>query len=135
MGSRGLTVQRNAGSATLSPDTDVVVFFDDDALPRDDFLERAAAHLVQHPECVALTGRVAMNGAALKRELSSDEMVESLRSSWSGDNGTFELVSVLYGCNMVIRYGALMATLFDERLPLYSYLEADPSPHLTQMTP
>ena len=59
---RGLPAQRNKGLDAV-PDATHVFFFDDDAVLREDYLERGMAFFAQHPEVVALTGRVLLDGA------------------------------------------------------------------------
>ena len=61
-GTRGLAAQRNAGLDALD-DADVVAFFDDDAVLRPDYLANALRFLDRHPDVVALTGRVLLDGA------------------------------------------------------------------------
>ena len=119
---RGLTRQRNTG-LQAADHPDVVVFFDDDALPRADYLERLIEVMTAHPEVVAVTGRLAKDGVPLKRALTMEEMRDALAASHASDAHPSIEDADLYGCNMAMRAPALADLSFDERLPLYSWLE------------
>lgn len=119
---RGLAAQRNAGLDAV-PEATHVFFFDDDALPRADFLERAMAFFADHPEVVGLTGRVLLDGAtgeAVPEQVAHDALAASLAEPPSG---RWSRGRELYGCNFAYRRSAAPAERFDERLPLYSWLE------------
>ena len=122
MGTRGLAAQRNAGLSLLEG-VDVVAFFDDDALLRPDYLANAAGFLQRHPEVVALTGRVLLDGAA-RGEIPVAQAVDALDDS-AGEalTGVWRHTRELYGCNFVVRAPVADHERFDERLPLYSWLE------------
>jgi len=119
---RGLAAQRNAGLDAV-PDATHVFCFDDDAVVREDFIENAVAFFDQHPDVVALTGRVLLDGAAsdaVPREeaerVLAASLTEPLRHGWTPSRE-------LYGCNFGFRPDALRGQRFDGRLPLYSWLE------------
>jgi GT2 family glycosyltransferase len=121
-GTRGLAAQRNAALAVLDG-IEVVFFFDDDAVVREDYLAQALAFFAAHPETVGLTGRVLIDGASTT-EVPEAEAVEALQASRmvppsSGWRWTREL----YGCNFAFRMSAAPHLRFDDRLPLYSWLE------------
>ena len=122
MGSRGASAQRNAALNVLLG-VEAVAFFDDDALLRADYLANALAFLQQHPEVVALTGRVLLDGAA-KGEIPAAQAIEALAAS-AGETLTrrWRPTRELYGCNLVVRAPVAVSERFDERLPLYSWLE------------
>ncbi|MFZ2260475.1 MAG: glycosyltransferase [Luteococcus japonicus] len=122
-GVKGLTRQRNLAVASIPESIDYIAFFDDDAVPRSDYLEKAAVVLDANPDIVGVTGAVVRDGAQERVELSADEMSAALDASWADDRDGFEPVTGLYGCNMMIRADVVRATLFDERLPLYGWLE------------
>ena len=123
-GTRGLAAQPNAGIAALPPGTQVAVFFDDDSVARYDWLSRAVAFLAAHTDIVAMTGRVVLDGA-VRGEISVERTTRALAESseappggqWSADH------EELYGCNFAIRLDLIGNERFDERLPLYSWLE------------
>ena len=119
---RGLTAQRNAALDAV-PEATHVFCFDDDAVIREDYLERAVAFLDAHPEVVALTGRVLLDGAT-GSEISRAEAARVLAGSLAGPvSGEWAPSRELYGCNFAFRPAALGAERFDARLPLYSWLE------------
>lgn len=123
-GARGLAAQRNRGLDELG-DADVVFFFDDDAVVRADYVERAVAILDKTPELVGLTGRVLLDGAAHSSgEVSRDESVSAVEASWSDPaTGDFTRSRTLYGCNFAYYRSRVPDIRFDPRLPLYSWLE------------
>ncbi|WP_394277112.1 glycosyltransferase family 2 protein [Luteococcus sp.] len=126
---KGAAAQRNAGLRMVDPEVDVVVFLDDDSVPRDDHLEEVARIFDEVPGVIAISGKVARDGAAEHVELSPEEIREALESSRDpetplagGD------VDELYGCNIAVRRSALVEVapdgrVFDECLPLYSAFE------------
>ena len=121
-GTRGLAAQRNAGLDAVD-DADVVAFFDDDAVLRPDYLDNALRFLDRHPDVVALTGRVLRDGATTG-EVPSEEAAEALVASGEEPAvGTWRPSRELYGCNFVVRAAVAFEERFDERLPLYSWLE------------
>ena len=122
MGTRGLAAQRNAALNVLVG-VEVVAFFDDDALVRTDYLANALAFLERHPEVVALTGRVLLDGAA-KGEIPAAQATNALEASADeAPTGRWRRSRELYGCNLVVRAPVAVSERFDERLPLYSWLE------------
>lgn len=122
-GTRGLAAQRNAGIAALDPATQVVAFFDDDTVLRKDWMAVALAFLAQHPDIVGLTGRPLLDGA-VSGEISVDRTRAAIAASARRvASGAWEQHEELYGCNFAIRLDLIGDERFDERLPLYSWLE------------
>lgn len=122
---RGLCVQRNEILARC--DADVIVFFDDDFYPADDYLERVVALLSLQPDIVIATNRPALDGAT-GPGVPHDEAVRALAKLARSPaaraprtRGTYGG----YGCNMAIRMGPVrqFRVRFDEDLPLYGWLE------------
>lgn len=120
-GTRGLSAQRNAGM-DAAPDVDLVAFFDDDAVVRPDYLTRAVAFFEEHPEVVGLTGRVLADGA-VSGEISEEEARRLVEASAGPTSRTWSHTRELYGCNFVVRTSDASRLRFDDRLPLYSWLE------------
>lgn len=122
-GSRGLTAQRNAGLDALDDDVEIVAFFDDDSAVRHDYLQHAAAFLDAHPAVVGLTGRLLADGVR-RGGISADDAREALEVSTAmRPCGRWSPTRQLYGCNFVVRAALARELRFDERLPLYSWLE------------
>ena len=86
-GKPGLPAQRNAALAELPPETDVVVFFDDDFVADADWLAVAAKTFRDQPDVAAFTGHVLaddIKGAGLNIEDAIHLLETSDRStSWS----------------------------------------------------
>ncbi len=122
VGTRGLAAQRNAALDVIE-DADVVAFFDDDAVLRQDYLRNAVSFLERHPDVVAITGRVLRDGATTG-EVPAAEAADVLATSAAEAlRGTWRRTRELYGCNFVVRAPAARLERFDDRLPLYSWLE------------
>jgi GT2 family glycosyltransferase len=122
IGTRGLAAQRNAGLTALD-DVDVVFFFDDDAVVRPDYIENALNFFACHPDIVGLTGRVLLDGARTG-EIDPATAWHTLAASMDKPaTGRWRSTHQLYGCNFAFRRSSAAALRFDERLPLYSWLE------------
>lgn len=127
----GLSHQRNVGVDALRQEegwsiSDVVVFMDDDFRPAPSWFEEAAAILSEQPEIAGLTGTVLADGVKGPR-ITEDE-AGRLIADWMGqargaDGSRTVDVHGLYGCNMAVRGHVLEQCRFDERLPLYGWLE------------
>jgi len=119
----GSSAQRNA--LIDASDADVMIFFDDDYLPAEDFVHEAERLFASHPGVVVATGRVLADGI-LGPGFTHDEGVNFLANT-SLDSKPPSLLPIFnaYGCNMAIRLAPvrLHGIRFDERLPLYGWLE------------
>jgi glycosyltransferase involved in cell wall biosynthesis len=121
-GSRGLAAQRNAALEHIG-DSDIVFFFDDDAVIRSDYVARGLEFFARHPEVAGITGRVLLDGAT-HGEISEEDAATALASTdGEAPSGRWEETRVLYGCNFAFRVSAAPGIGFDARLPLYSWLE------------
>jgi GT2 family glycosyltransferase len=121
-GTRGLAAQRNAALAALHGNP-IVFFFDDDAVVREDYIIEGLAFLRANPELVGLTGRVLIDGASTN-EIPKAEAIEALEASrLLPPSGGWRFTRELYGCNFAFRMSAAPQLRFDNRLPLYSWLE------------
>lgn len=121
-GTRGLAAQRNAALAVLGG-IQVVFFFDDDAVVREDYVRQGLAFFAAHPEFVGLTGRVLIDGASAD-EVSEVEAHRVLQASrLHPTSGGWRRTRELYGCNFAFRMSAAPRLRFDDQLPLYSWLE------------
>ncbi|MDM0075419.1 glycosyltransferase [Variovorax sp. J2P1-59] len=119
----GLPMQRNV--LLDATDADVVIFFDDDFLPSSDYVAEVEMLFTTCPEVVVATGKLLADGIlgpglvhaeGLRILAQAGPNIEqrSLTSTYNG-----------YGCNMAIRMQAVRqhGVRFDERLPLYAWLE------------
>jgi GT2 family glycosyltransferase len=119
----GLPAQRNA--LIEATDADVIVFFDDDFLPATDFLTETERLFAEQPDVVVATGTVLADGI-LGPGLTLAEGIRLLAQA-AGAPVAPSLAPTYnaYGCNMAVRLAPvrLHGIRFDERLPLYAWLE------------
>lgn len=122
-GPRGLCAQRNRALELLRPD-DVLLLIDDDFLMAPDYVEQTLRLFHLNRDVVIATGTVLSDGiggpgydlaegrARLARAAAPP--VRALADTYNG-----------YGCNMAIRARPVLerGLRFDERLPLYGWLE------------
>lgn len=136
-GASGCTAQRNRALASGHVrDADIVVFFDDDFVPDDRYLERVEAAFVRHPEWAVLTGLVLADGikgpgidypeaCEILARLPDDDTGDDTGGATGDATGRYEHVAPAgaYGCNMAFRAADIAGQRFDERLPLYGWQE------------
>ncbi|MEL6768369.1 MAG: glycosyltransferase family 2 protein [Pseudomonadota bacterium] len=111
-----------------APPGSVVVFFDDDFVPAPGYLGAVGALMLARPDAAVITGTVIADGI-LGPGLPLEEAEALIAAEPAGippdaaagaapvHNG--------YGCNMAVRrdMAAAASIAFDERLPLYAWLE------------
>jgi len=121
---KGSCAQRNAGLERMRPDADSVVFLDDDFAPATDYFEQLEGLFATRPEAVGFTGVVVRDGAT-GPGFTFEEAHAAIRAHADdfAVRSTDEAVTSLYGCNMAFRTEAVVGLRFDERLPLYGWLE------------
>lgn len=120
----GLSRQRNLILSQLRPD-DLLMFLDDDFLMAPDYLAEVELLFDENPDIALTTGTLVADGilgpglnhaqgAALLADAIRTPAERRLRPEHTG-----------YGCNMAIRAATVLSAdlQFDERLPLYSWLE------------
>jgi glycosyltransferase involved in cell wall biosynthesis len=122
-GAQGLAAQRNRALEAIEA-CDTVVFFDDDFIPADDYLEEVEASLDNHPDWGVVTGRVLFDGIK-GPGLSFGEGLKLLTTCDRRFDiaGSPLLRHGAYGCNMAMRFSDIGEIRFDERLPLYGWQE------------
>ncbi|MBC7603515.1 MAG: glycosyltransferase [Ramlibacter sp.] len=121
----GSSPQRNVLLDAAEAEADVVIFFDDDFLPSHDYVAEVEKSFAAHPEVVVMTGKLLADGITgpgivheeglrILAQAGPNAGSQSLRSTYSG-----------YGCNLAVRMQAVRdhRVRFDERLPLYAWLE------------
>jgi len=124
VGRRGSAHQRNDALALAGAGFDTMVFFDDDFVPSRFWLERAEALLARDEALVCLTGAVLADG-----NRSAGIAPETARATVAARDAAPAAESALdyscspYGCNMAFKGKAIAPMRFDERLPLYGWLE------------
>jgi hypothetical protein len=119
----GSSPQRNV--LLDATEADVVIFFDDDFLPSHDYVAEVESMFAANPEVVVTTGKLLRDGALgpgivheeglrLLKEAGPNSEARSITSTYNG-----------YGCNLAVRMKTVRdhGIRFDERLPLYAWLE------------
>ncbi len=116
---QGLTVQRNIGAKLVR--TPYTLFLDDDVEIAPNFIESMERLLDEVQDAVAATGFVVADGVrwdtGLDRNTARSATLSYVRVQDNCDRDE------LYGCNLFVRTAMFNEVLFDERLPLYGWLE------------
>jgi GT2 family glycosyltransferase len=127
IGRTGLTLQRNDGLALVGNRFSYIVFFDDDFVPSRFWFERMSDIFESRPDIAGLTGTVLADGTTTAGiRLDEARAMVGLRDSNATNSGILHeefAYGSNMGCNMAFRYSALCNIKFDERLPLYAWLE------------
>ena len=123
-GARGLTAQRNA-ILDACGDCDIIVFFDDDFYPAPSYLDNIVKLFQLHPQIAGATGRVLADGSVTWGVPHSEAVSVIQRFDAESADATPIDTYALYGCNMALRARLVKdnGLRFDERLPLYGWLE------------
>lgn len=121
---KGLTRQRNRILNALR-DQDLLLFLDDDFLMAPDFLEQMVRVFDENPDVVLATGTLIADGIlgpGLDHRAGAQVLALGLARPASPDLAP---AHTGYGCNTAVRVGPILQNnlFFDERLPLYSWLE------------
>lgn len=119
----GLPHQRNV--LLDATEADVLIFFDDDFLPSDDYVAEVELFFAKNPNVVVTTGKLLADGI-MGPGFIHQEGLRILENA--GPNLELQSMSATYngyGCNMAIRMQPVRdhSLRFDERLPLYAWLE------------
>jgi GT2 family glycosyltransferase len=123
IGPQGLTKQRNKIIRSAMGRADLLIFFDDDFIPRQDYVAHMQAAFVADDAISIATGGVIADGI-LGAGYTVDEAIAMLPTA-TGESAPIANVYNAYGCNMAVRLSVCQANnvLFDEDLPLYGWLE------------
>lgn len=124
-GAAGLAAQRNRALERVLDDCELVAFFDDDFVASCHALEGIQRIFLAWPDVVGATGRVIADGVSTSGIplMEAEHLVDAADAAGPGDLRPRANLDGLYGCNMAFRAGAIGATRFDERLPLYGWQE------------
>lgn len=118
----GLTRQRNAALRALPDATDVVIFFDDDFIAHDTWIEKIVEAFETCPDVAGLTGEVLADGISTEG-LTFDQAVAIVEAASLPAAPRLLAPYSPYGCNMAFRREAIRDLFFDERLVLYGWQE------------
>lgn len=117
---RGASRQRNRGVEVLSEDTELVVFLDDDMILHRNYLREIESIFSTTPDAALIMGHLIANG-----DISVERATELLNCPVNSTEYAIIQSSFggVYGCNMCVRIDVARNEPFDDRLPLYSYME------------
>ena len=127
----GITYQRNEGlrwlvKHELLANDSLVIFFDDDFRPADDWIQQCSDLMSKSADVVGLTGLVLADGAQ-SGAIEEDKAVSFLEGQISPTphwaSGPQREIESVYGCNMAFKGSVMLKCRFDENLPLYSWQE------------
>lgn len=121
-GPKGSCAQRNRAIDHVADHADVVLFLDDDFVLADDYVAQTMRLFEAQPAIVGATGRVIADGI-MTPGYTIDHAVALIAADAPPAEPALTARTTLYGCNMAIRLSALGELRFDERLPLYGWLE------------
>lgn len=121
-GQAGLCRQRNRALAHVAGRADILVFFDDDFVPHRDYLGAIETRFDSDPDLAGATGMLIADGIH-GEAITFDEAVQLAKGYAAGAERRERPIEALYGCNMTVRLSACRDMEFDERLPLYGWLE------------
>jgi GT2 family glycosyltransferase len=127
IGRTGSSVQRNDALDLAGSRFSYIVFFDDDFVPSRFWLQRMTDVFEEQPDLAGLTGAVLADGTTTAgiapTEARAMVRQRDARASYDEDPHQRFRHGVNAGCNMAFRYSAIRGMRFDERLPLYAWLE------------
>jgi GT2 family glycosyltransferase len=119
---KGLPRQRNAGLRHIAGRADIVVFFDDDFVPANNYLEALEEAFELRPNLVGATGKLLADGIK-SSGISFQQGVALVDAHNPADIIQERSLPALYGCNLCVRVSAAENIWFDETLPLYGWQE------------
>jgi hypothetical protein len=119
VGARGSSIQRNTAIPFVR--TRYTLFLDDDVELATDYIEQMERLFAADPTIVGASGGVAADGAPARVPIDRRVAARAIRE-YTGSRDCVPFKDV-YGCNMFVRSDVLQVERFDERLPLYGWLE------------
>lgn len=122
----GLCKQRNKAMEAVVQGTHLIAFLDDDIELAQGYLAEMSRLFRENPGIIIASGTLLHDGGRGSR-ISREEAIDLCASYDKVYNHDaplrFKTVDSGYGCNMIARYADVGAIRFDERLPLYAWLE------------
>ncbi len=127
VGRTGSSLQRNDGLAMAGNRFSYIAFFDDDFVPSRYWIERMTRLFEQQADIAGLTGTVLADGTTTSGIRPEDAQAMTRQRdtdpSYAGELCERVDFGGNAGCNMAFRLSAIRGETFDERLPLYGWLE------------
>lgn len=123
LGKAGLPAQRNAGLRQVSPFSDIIVFFDDDFIAHEAWLEEITKIFDRYYNVDSVTGTVIADG--IKGIGYTETEAWNFLNAYSYPKASNLIAKDYspYGCNMAFRAKSIKDLKFDERLVLYGWQE------------
>jgi glycosyltransferase involved in cell wall biosynthesis len=121
-GEKGLCRQRNRALRLLAGRSDIVVFFDDDFVPHNDYLAVIEETFAADAGIVGATGDLMADGIH-GDEIPFEAAAARLDAHVVPSAAAIRRREALYGCNMAVRLSATEGLWFDEALPFYGWQE------------
>ena len=121
-GPKGSACQRNTALKHLQPDTDLILFLDDDIELSARYIQNCIAFMETHQEVAAMSGNVIADGSHINAVISREKARSLIHAHATDDHSVNERLG-LYGCNMAVRAGIAKEVLFDDRMRLYALFE------------
>jgi GT2 family glycosyltransferase len=125
LGARGASAQRNRALRSISGTPELIAFLDDDMEVEEHYIEELQRTYREHASTVLVNGANLAHGiypaGTLNREIARKLIQDQLKRGLPEEN----LIPARtgYGSRMSFRGSLLGKVEFDERLPLYSYME------------
>lgn len=127
----GITFQRNEGLRWLIKherlhEDSLVIFFDDDFRPADDWIQQCSGLMDGSADVVGLTGLVLADGAqsgAIDEDKATLFLEGRIAPTPHWASGDQREIDSVYGCNMAFKGSVMLKCKFDENLPLYAWQE------------
>lgn len=120
-GPQGSSIQRN--TAIPLARTPYVLFLDDDVELASDYTEQMERIFAADSTIAAALGNVVEDGAKGGRGINRAVALKAIREYRCNPACAIIHINDFYGCNMFVRSEVLRREKFDERLPLYGWLE------------
>jgi len=121
LGPKGLTLQRNTAISLLR--TPYALYLDDDVELAPDYIEQMERIFAEDPSIAAASGKVVADGARGGKGIEREAAIKAVLEYRGSRACAVIKIKDFYGCNMFVRSDVLRTERFDERLPLYGWLE------------
>lgn len=122
----GLCVQRNQALDAVAPESEIVAFLDDDLELTASYFAEMVRLFTNNPQVIIASGTMLRDGGR-GGMITRDEaatLCHTFDQTYDPDRPlNWKIIDSGYGCNMIVRHASIGDCRFDERLPLYAWLE------------